>query len=324
MADTLYEGVVVALSNSRRRKSGIKTRYNHIMEANRFVKELRGLGFGVKQWKNLSNKHVQAVVRVWVDRKLEINTIKGYLAAVRIVARFFGNDRIAPRNSEFGIGRRTYISNKDKSLPQDAYDRVVKQLKKGEKDGDTRIAAMFMLERSLGLRTEEAAKFNPKQAVLSDGRVFVCHGTKGGRERTLDNITPEGIEAINYTKKVIKGARNLIPKDPDMTERKWIKRYYNRIRQLGVSKSQCGASGHGNRHAYAQECYFQITMFPCPCKFPSVKEFIVYAEEVVGKDWKERDESARMILKSLLGHGPDRDGVVSQYIGSSSLRSFHE
>jgi hypothetical protein len=118
---------------------------------------------------------------------------------------------------------------------------------------------------------------------------------------------------------VIKGSRNLIPKDAGMTERRWQNIYYRRIRQVGISKKDSGASGHGNRHAYAQERYRSLTRFPSPCKFPGVKEFLTRASEIAGPDWKAMDKSARQILKAEMGHGPDRDDVVNQYLGSSAL-----
>ena len=40
------------------------------------------------------------------------------------------------------------------------------------------------------------------------------------------------------------------------------------------------------------------------------------AENAAGKDWKKRNQDARQILKGELGHGPERDDVVSQYLGS--------
>ena len=173
--DPLLTGIDIALPKALKRGRSAKTRYNRIKEATRFVKVLRELGYGAKKWDNITNKHVGAVVDVWKEQNLTPATIKGNMSAIRTVARYFGNDRIHEDNAAFDIGNRIYITNLDRSLPDDVFENTVKTLKLGEKEYDTRIAAMLLLERYLGLRTEEAAKFNPYQADMGD-RVFVCHG----------------------------------------------------------------------------------------------------------------------------------------------------
>lgn len=318
--DPLLTGINIALPKAeyRIRRQSAKTRYNRIKEATRFVKVLRELGYGVKKWDNITNKHVGAVVDVWKKQGLTPATIKGNMSAVRLVTRYFGNDRIHEDNAAFGIDNRKYINNLDRSLSEDEFNKAVKQLKLGEKEYDRNIAAMFLLERHLGLRTEEAAKFNPA-SLMQDGRVFVCYGTKGGRERFINIVTPKGRQAIEYAKQFINGKRdNLIPNEEGMTERKWMTHYYNRIREVGISKRTTGASGHGNRHAYAQERYESMTGFPPPCKFIKLSDFIDKSVEVAGENWEKIDKDARLILKAELGHGPQRDDVVSQYLGSSA------
>jgi site-specific recombinase XerD len=321
--DPLLTGIDIALPKALKRGRSAKTRYNRIKEATRFVKVLRELGYGAKKWDNITNKHVGAVVDVWKEQNLTPATIKGNMSAIRTVARYFGNDRIHEDNAAFDIGNRIYITNLDRSLPDDVFENTVKTLKLGEKEYDTRIAAMLLLERYLGLRTEEAAKFNPYQADMGD-RVFVCHGTKGGRERFIQEITVKGRNAIDYTKRIAPGKRdNLIPDEEGMTERKWITHYYNRIRALGMSKRSSGASGHGNRHAYAQERYESMTGFPAPCKFTNLSEFVENAVSIAGDEWETLDRHARTVLKAELGHGPQRDDVVSQYLGSTAREWDH-
>jgi len=82
------------------------------------------------------------------------------------------------------------------------------------------------------------------------------------------------------------------------------------------TKKDCGASSHGLRHAYAQQRYEQLTGFRAPCKFATKEDFRNAAYQSAGSDWKKLDQDARLFLKSELGHGPDRDDVVSQYLGS--------
>ncbi len=297
----------------RTRHGSAKTRHNHIKEARRFVETIRELGYGVKRWKNVTNKHVQEAVDKWKDDGLKVATVKEYLSGVRTVCRLYGNNRIAPENATFGIEKRIFVDNRDKSLSQDVFNRVVAELKASTNSDENRIAAQLQLERYLGLRMEESAKFNAQQALLTGGRVFVQHGTKGGRERIIHELTAKGMEAINYAKE-ISGKNNLIPNDH--SEKRWVQKYYRIIRGKGISKKACGASSHGCRHAYAQERYKTITGFKAPCKFETKSEFRENAERIAGKDWRKLNQDARQIIKAELGHGPDRDDVVSQYLGA--------
>jgi integrase len=256
---------------------------------------------------------VHEAVNKWQQEGLQVATIKEYLSGVRMVCRIYGNDRIAPDNARFGIENRVMVDNRDKSLPQEVFKRVVADLKKSENRDDHRVAAQLQLERYLGLRTEESCKFNGRQALLADGRVFIQHGTKGGRERIINKVTAKGMGAIRYAQS-ISGRGNLIPSNHSL--KTWMQKYYRVIRANGISKKACGASGHGCRHAYTQERYETLSGFKAPCKFKTKAEFRKNAERIAGQDWRKLNQDARQIIKAELGHGPDRDDVVSQYLGA--------
>jgi site-specific recombinase XerD len=224
------------------------------------------------------------------------------LSGVRLVARYFGNRNIAPDNKAFGIQNRSYVTNHDKSLGQDIYEKTVDKLQISHDVNDNRIAAQLMLQRHLGLRKEESFKFNALRAVLKDGRVFVSDGTKGGRERMLEHVDQKAMEAINYTKTVASG-KNTIP--AGMSERQWNNRFYRTLRQYGISKKSTGASGHGLRHAFAQERYQKLTGFAAPVKFENRQQFYTNATQIAGDSWRKIDQDARLIIKAELGHGPD-------------------
>ena len=127
----------------------------------------------------------------WKNAGLATGTIKEkeYLSGVRAVTRFFKNHRIALENSAFGVENRVYVLNQDKSVPGAVYERIVADLKASAEINDNRIAAQLQLQRELGLRKEEAFKFDPGRAVMRDGTVFIQHGTKGGRERIIHHVS---------------------------------------------------------------------------------------------------------------------------------------
>lgn len=162
--DSLITAVHLAIKGSG---GSFKTKHNHLREALRFVETLRQIGYGVQKWSNITNKHVGAVVQRWkkVDG-LKNSTLKEYLSGVRLVARYFGNRNIAPDNKAFGIQNRTYVTNHDKSLNQDIYEKTVAGLQQSNDVNDNRIAAQLILQRHLGLRKEESFKFNASRAVF--------------------------------------------------------------------------------------------------------------------------------------------------------------
>ena len=318
MADKLIEGAIRAVEGSG---GSYKTQYNHQQEASRFVSELRGLGYGVQRWDNLSMKHVAEVVNAWQERGLTPATIKEYLSGVRVCAKFFGNDRVAKSsNAEFGIENRVYISNEDKSTPVDTYKQAVDRLMSSSDIRDHAIAAQLQLQRELGLRVEESTKFVPTSDVLADGRAYISHGVKGGRERMLPAEvvqSPGAQAAIKYATQVAQelGKKNTIPKN--ITERQYRSYYGRTVRSAGLTCTNGGTS-HGNRHAWAQTRYKELTGFDARIKHDGKEEFVRAAGRAKGQQWLKIDRDARLQIKSELGHGPDRDDVVSQYLGSGS------
>lgn len=310
--DSLKEGATKAYNKNN--AGSAKTQYNHLRESIRFVDELRSCGAGVQKWSNITNKHVAQVVESWQNRGLATSTIKENLAGVRATAAYFGNGRISDNNSDFGIENRVYITNEDKSVPQNVYERVVDELRASPEMNDQRVAAQLVLMREFGLRKEESFKLNPDRSLLNDGRLFVTDGTKGGRDRVISDLSDSQKNALSNASNLSGRNGNTMP--VGISERAWEKTFYKTLADHGLTKADCGASSHGLRHAYAQGRYEKLTGFQAPCKFETKEAFREAAYQVAGGDWKKLDQDARLILKSELGHGPDRDDVVSQYLGS--------
>jgi integrase len=292
-----------------------KTQYNHKREALRFVEALRVLGYGVERWDKLTNKHVAAVAEYWrSEQRLKSSTIKEYLSGVRSICKAYGNNRINAFNNAFNVEERSYVTNQDKRLPQEVYESARKSLVAG--DGrQQRLAVQLTLMRELGLRHEEARKLNPERCILPTGAIFITDGTKGGRDRILHDPSPRQFAAVEAAKPYVGRHGNTMP--DDVKERAWEAYVYRQIASMGIGRASTGASLHGLRYAYACERYEQLSGFAAPCLFETKAAFQQVARTVAGDEWEKRDEAARLILKSELGHGPDRDDVVSVYVGSA-------
>ena len=292
-----------------------KTRYQHRAEATRFVNELRVVGFAVQSWKNVTNRHMAAVVERWRDRGLSNATLKEYLSGVRAIARAYGNADLREKNDfrtadgSLLVGSRVGVDNRNRAVPDDIYAAALEVLRAGTED-EQRFAIHLRLMRTGGLRHEEARKLNALRCLLADGRVFVSDGTKGGRERMIAEPSAAFIAAIEDARRFVSSYGNLMP--DGTSERRWEKKAYALAHSVGISKGACGASLHGLRHAWAQERYADITGFRCA----SAGGTLVGAQEAAGDGWRQLDSDARLLIKAELGHGPDRDDVVARYLGA--------
>ena len=306
------DSLLFALGRSRLTGSA-KTTYNHKKEAAGFVKYLRSLGFWVQEWSNVTNKHVAAVVAQWKSEGLSTATIKSYMAGVRAVCLAYGNDRIHEDNDAFGIERRVYISNQDKSVSDEAYREAVRALEQGD-DKNRRVGLMLRLQREFGLRLEESIKLNPFRDA--EGSLLHVHvGTKGGRPRWVPIRTEtqrallEDAKTSGFYPSIRSG---LIPKG--IKEKTWRGTVYRAVRAQGFTKGAVGTM-HGLRHAYCHARYEELTGFKCPVKFTAAEAYKAQALERAGPDWRNADEKARCTLREELGHGVGREDIDSQYLG---------
>ena len=288
-----------------------KTQYNNKAQAMRFAKTLHKQGFRPQHWKNITNKHVGIVVDEWKQQGLKPSTIKAYLGSVRAITRAYGNESIHKENAEFGVKKRTTVAIQSHAVPEATYRKVREALLRGN-EREQRIGHQITVMHNLGLRAEEARKLNPATALLPDGRIYISAGTKGGRDRIIQQPTPEQIASVNALQHYIGKNGNSWP--DDVSEANWEKYTYKKVSALGLSKSACGASLHGLRHGYAQHRYHQLTKLNAPCLHPSPKEFRQAAVATHGSDWRKVHNQAVVILAHELGH--NRGEITACYIGS--------
>ena len=300
-----------------------RTSFAHRQEASRFVDTLRELGYGVQKWQNVTNAHVAAVAERWTrgdengEGKLAVATVKEYLSGVRAVAASYGNDGIREKNDfrdangEQIVGARVYVTNETKGVSEEKYQAALARLESGEQgENGLRLAAQMRVMHDCGLRHEEARKMNPGESLRTGDGLDIFRGTKGGLRREHDELTPAGREAVEGLRPFIGAHGNSMP--DGMSERQWERLAYRIAANVGISRAEAGASFHGLRHEWAQDRYEKLAGFPCPCRGGTPEQ----AREAAGEDWRVVDREARLTLKFEMGHGPDRDSVVSGYIGS--------
>ncbi|GAB7022759.1 phage integrase N-terminal domain-containing protein [Salidesulfovibrio brasiliensis] len=297
-----------------------KTVANNVDAAERFVQTARELGIKTQKWSNLTNRHVHEVVSEWQQEGLKDSTIKGYMSGVRALARAWGNLKVAETdNRRFNIGNRVYVDNVDKSILPESYERAVETLRNGS-DIEKRVGLVLELARHLGLRFEEAYKFDCQHSLVGGNTpetfrsLYITDGTKGGRDRNLHTITPQMREVIARHHAFTSGRGNLMM--PGWKEKSVRQEFYKIARQHGISRKDSNGSFHAARHARAHEIFRQICGFEPPCRFTGKDEFLSEAMEIRGSDFARYVNEAEVQVRTQFGHGAGRKDISAQYLGS--------
>lgn len=264
----------------------------HAREAilTQIANQLHELGYRNIKATSLKPKHVTALVERWKSQSLSPGTIKNRMTELRWWAEKVNKANVMARDNEhYGIARRQYVTNLDKSRTLTSSDL--------SKVTDPYTQLSLKLQAAFGLRLEESIKICPDWAYRSDRLILKDSWTKGGRARELP-IRNERQRAALEEAKQLAGKGSLIPADQSYKA------------QMNRFKAQCRAAGifhvHGHRHHYAQERYRELTGWLCPAQGgPKSKELTL--------DQKGLDHKARLIISQELGHGRER--IVAVYIG---------
>jgi integrase len=153
------------------------------------------------------------------------------------------------------------------------------------------------LQQALGLRQEEAMKFQPSFADRGDHLVLKASWTKGGRERVIP-VRTEGQREVLDRARRLAGLGSLIPSSRNYVHQ--MRAYEGNTRCARLSHM------HGLRHAYAQNRYEELTGWKCPASDgPNSK--------TLTPEQKEIDHQVRVTISLELGH--EREQVTAAYLG---------
>ncbi len=254
------------------------------------AKELHELGYRRMTVHGLKMKHVDALVKHWIGRELTSGTIKNRMSHLRWWADKIGKPGVVRNDNEaYGIVRRQYVTNEDKSKTLGSkLDSVTNE----------HVKMSLLLQQAFGLRREESIKFQPQYADRGDKLVLKDTWTKGGKAREIAIRNEEQKEVLCQAHKLA-GKGSLIPTNLNFI--KQLKIYENAVSKAGYSKM------HGLRHSYAQQRYEELTGWKCPVRGGARRQDL-HGEKL------EQDIDARMLISKELGH--ERLDVVSVYLGS--------
>jgi site-specific recombinase XerD len=252
----------------------------------------RGLNIQIKSFAALRTQHLKSLVSYWQEQGKSTRTIQNKLAHVRAALRAVGRDKFADaaQNSNASLGASGASRGGTHIVPdQKVLDERFRQLPE-----PFRVAAN--LQRALGLRAQESIQANKSlrswEKQIKSGRpVMVLHGTKGGRQRSvnlLDQASRDrALEAVREAIKVMDLSGDLVIQSASL---QGANRAFQRaMNSVGFKGNE---ASHALRYLFAQE------------------QFAKYMDSLGDK------EEALAALSMDLGHGDGRGRYCAQvYLG---------
>ena len=287
MRDLNYQLKQICRRNRDGSYSTQAKRFHHLMM---MANQLHDLGFHGMKPRSLKPKHVDALVKHWMQQDLAVGTIKNRMSVLRWWAEKVAKQNVIARSNEYyGIPDRHFVTNesKAKTVTQSQLDKI----------RDEHVRMSLELQQAFGLRREEAMKIRHCIADQGDHLFLQRSWTKGGRERIVPIRTEQQRELLDSAHRLA-GRASLIPGNRNYVQQMRV--YEGNTRRAGLHHM------HGLRHSYAQKRYEELTGRACPAAGGPV------ARELTPEQ-RERDCAARLTISRELGH--EREAVVGAYLG---------
>ncbi len=262
-------------------------RQHHLML---IANQLHGFGFHGMGARSLKPKHVDALVKQWLEQDLSTGTIKNRMAVLRWWAQKVDKQNVVARsNDHYGIPNRQFVTNTSKAKVVNTSDL--------EKIPDLYVRMSLELQQTFGLRREEAIKFRPGFADRGEQIVLKASWTKGGKMRAIPVRTHVQRDLIDRVQRLV-GSGSLIPADRSYIQQ--LRVYERLTANAGLSRM------HGLRHDYAQRRYEELTGWPSPAAGGPISKQLSPEQKAV-------DHQAHLTISRELGH--IRAQILGIYLG---------
>lgn len=223
-------------------------------------------GYQLETVTSLKGKHIEHLMGRWDQAGLSASMLHTRLSVLRTLSKWLRKPEICKDLGYYLNQERTHRSTVAvRNLAWEAKGIDVDAAIRTASDMNERFGLMLATQRAFGLRAREVMEFRPLEAVIDDGkRLMIVQGTKGGRPRMVTVATDRQRGVLAQVVKLVGAARNARLRWPDCTYQQARNRYYNFMKRLGATKAGMGVTGHGLRHAFAQEMYRRQTGLPTP------------------------------------------------------------
>ncbi|MBC3881580.1 integrase domain-containing protein [Undibacterium sp. LX40W] len=286
---------------------GIKTQSSRVVNLLAMLTELIKAKFEITSVYSIREKHVEFLIKKWIDEGQEKGTIENKITYLGTLASWTKRPNVVKKSSQYPIlntlKKRTGITFDDKSWTAAGInvEEVIEQIAKD----NVIIGMQLSLIVMFGLRVEEALLLRPFNALTLEGGsyyVTIENGTKGGRRRKVEmhNVEKQ-IEVLELAKKFVNGKSNtMIPLEFSL--KRWKAKFYNTLVKHGLQKEgKYGVTAHGLRHQYLNDLFRHIAKTDSP----------VRGGEAPAPDMLR---FARQSVTEAAGHS--RESKANAYIGS--------
>ena len=273
-------------------------------------RRLHKLGFYLADISGLQDKHIKALVSDWHQQGLSNKTIQNQFSRIKIFCGWIGLGHLIRAGGvpgylpevEAKTLRVSTVADASKSWSMNGID-IPDKIRQARLQ-DQRHAHMLLLGIAFGLRKKEMLRI--KLWKSDKGNTLDIDGSvaKNGRFRSI------GLEAgafgaaqrwaLDEAKKVCGKSETL--GWPGLSIKQAENRYYHFNKKLGLTKFDCGATGHGVRAEYAENLLLLRGLMP-----PTLGGSVAQMSKV------ERDDIL-LDTQNKMGHGDLH--TASAYFGS--------
>ncbi|HQU79865.1 MAG TPA: integrase domain-containing protein [Azonexus sp.] len=298
-----------------------KTRQERADFLRRFFRDLKAKAHfaTMPDPRNLGDRHVRAMLKVWQQEKLAPATIQTYLSFLRGLARWLGKPGFIRKPAHYGLTPAEYRRHgnaiRDKSWTAAGID--IDALFEQVNAYDRYVGSSLHLIRAFGLRRKESVMLRPHLCVVpfeatglppaerqAEHYVRIKEGAKGGRLRFVPLDNAQRIAALALAQAVVQGEDGHMG-NPRHGLKHNLRRFDYVMAKFGITAEGLGATAHGLRHEAMIDHYTEKAGMVPPVRG--------------GSDVPpEVDAAARLSAAHLAGH--NRVRASGAYLGGLLAR----
>lgn len=228
-----------------------KTRNGRQIAVARFHDFLKTQNIQIRTIEQIKGKYIQAYVEFRKTNGIGKRTLQNEVTALRCTLRAAGRNKLAEQFDNKALGISGASRDGTKTAMSDSRFATLRAAVFALDQG---VCCCIDLERTLGLRAEEAVKSCKSLASwakqLASGKpAHVIFGTKGGRPRLVHPANRQrAMEAVQAAQELAACQNGVLINKPD--EKSAMNRYKNVMTNAGFKGKE---SGHALRYAFARD-----------------------------------------------------------------------
>lgn len=254
-----YDGhKVVSYATRQARKEALFSIFNDIRNT---------LGFKIQNIRNITGKHVEALVKLYEERykngEIAAATIKNRLSHLNTFSKWIDKIGLVKPLEKYNLSIPIIVQKMAEEPKSWAYKKInaLEKIEAIRHDQEinvnirNRICDALLLQFHFGLRSKESLLFKPS---IDDRDTVLCivNGTKGGKNRFVPLRTTTQRQLLDRIKNYIPVNESMVPHDK--TYECFRRTYYNVLKKHGITREN-GITAHGLRHEYINNLFEEVT-----------------------------------------------------------------